>query len=130
MQSFPNSVRMSSSSQSSSLEPVRQFRTVDELVDATTQAWMQEFEQKKAKWEKMTHEQRVAYIKATFARLKQEFARDPQAGLMKFMQWLISPEGSLAWPYIWKEPYRPYVIRITAKAYRLANKYLPKTPPR
>jgi len=105
-------------------EVERKFQTVDELVEATQQKWQEEFEQKKQKWDKMTHEQRVAYIKTVFDRFLQKAAANPEQAAAEFMQWLISPDGALAWPYIWKPEYRLQMINITSKAYRLALKYL------
>ena len=113
--------QMSSSPTPSSLP---RFSTPDEFIDDLTRRWMAEFEQKKAKWEQMSHEQRVAYIKAVFDRLLNLAQTDPQKASEEFVKWLISPDGALAWPYIWKPKYRQLMIDITAKAYQLAVKYL------
>jgi len=125
MRSYPNLSPTPSSLQSSSTpEPQPRFRNVDELVRAAQEEWLREFEEKKAKWERMTHEQRVAYIKAVFDRFLQKAAQNPQQTAAEFLQWLISPEGALAWPYIWKPEYRELAIKITSRAYQLALKYL------
>lgn len=123
MRSYPNLSPTLSSLQSSST-PERKFQSADDLVRAAQEEWLGEFEEKKAKWERMTHEQRVAYIKAVFDRFLQKAAQNPQQTAAEFLQWLISPEGALAWPYIWKPEYRELAIRITSRAYQLALKYL------
>ena len=105
------------------LTPERRM-TADELVNEINQRRMDEYYQKKATWDKMTHEQRVAYIKAVFDRFIQKAQANPQEALQDFMQWFIAPEGALVWAYIWKPEYRQLAIDITSKAYQLIVKYL------
>jgi len=124
MPSYPNLRNTPNLSQSSSTIERPQPRTVEELVEDINKRWMEEFQAKRAKWERMSHEARVKYIKAVFNTFLQKFAQDPQKAGVEFMQWLISPEGALAWPYIWKPRYRQLMINITSKAYQLALKYL------
>ena len=96
----------------------------DELVAEIQKRWQEDFEAKKAKWERLSHEQRVKYIQSVFQTFMREFQADPRKAGQDFMQWLISPEGALAWPYIWKPQYRELMIDITSKAYQLALKFL------
>ena len=116
MQSFQNS----SPTPNSSRRPL----SSDELVAEIQKRWQEDFEAKKAKWQGMSHEVRVKYITSVFDTFLKEFQNDPQKAGRDFMQWLISPEGALAWPYIWKPKYRKLMIDITSKAYQLALKFL------
>lgn len=109
----------------SSLGPsTAKFKTAEELVKATQEKWMEEFNQKKTKWDKASHESKVKYIKTILDRFMRELEENPQQAAANFMQWLITPDGALAWPYIWKPEYRTLMISITSKAYMLAVKYL------
>jgi len=111
--SMPNSLRSSSPSEV-------QFRSEQEFLDELNRRWWAEFEEYKAKWDKLNDEQRDRLVKAVLDALLEKVEKDPLTGAQKFVEWLVSPRGVFEWLWIWKPEYRPLIKDITSKAYQLA----------
>ena len=72
----------------------------------------------------MTHEQRVEYIRQVFNALIETAKQDRMTALMEFIQWLRSPDGALAWPYLWKSEYRQIMVDIASHSLSIFHKLL------
>jgi len=72
----------------------------------------------------MTHEQRVEYIRQVFNALIEVAKQDRTAALMEFIQWLRSPDGALAWPYLWEPEYRQIMVDIASHFLSIFHKLL------
>ena len=93
-----------------SLTPLGQ--NLENWVKQYQTSWEQEFQRKKEKWFKMSHEQRVKYIKAVFQKLMEIAKEDKLRAGLEFLAWLRSPEGALAWPYLWRDEYKETMINV------------------
>jgi len=72
----------------------------------------------------MTDEDRKKYIDAVFARFKEMAGRDLIGAAIEFITWLRSPDGALAWPYLWKPEYVEQIRDITYYGMGFVNKML------
>jgi hypothetical protein len=43
---------------------------------------------------------------------------------LEFLRWLRSPDGALAWPYIWRDEYRQTMIDITYHMMNIVHKII------
>lgn len=90
-------------------------------------SWQSEFEAKSKVWyEQMTHEARIEYIKQVFNTLLEIAKQDKIAAFMEFIMWLRSPDGALAWPYMWKEEYRKTMVEVASHFISVVHKFLIK----
>lgn len=85
-------------------------------------AWRQEFEKNLQKWQDMTEEQKNKYIHTVFKKFEETARENRQAALILFLKWLQSPQGAIAFPYLWKDEYRQTMIDIIYHAMRIFYK--------
>jgi len=108
-----------------SMTPYNQ--NLEEWARQYQNSWELEFQKKKEIWDKkLTHEQRVKYIMSVFNRIATISKNDPLQAGVEMLKWIRSPDGALAWPYIWKPEYRQRMIQITFHAMNVIHKLLIK----
>ena len=103
-----------------------QGRSLEEWLRQYQQWWESEFNKKLEVWKKMPHEKRVEYINSVFQKLIEKAKSDPMRAALDFLGWLNSPDGAIAWPYIWKDEYRKTMVDIGYYMIKIANKFLMK----
>jgi len=100
-------------------------QNLETLLKQYQKSWQEDFEQRSKIWfEQMSHEDRINYIKGVFNNLMTIAQEDPAKGFFEFLAWLRSPDGALAWPYMWKEEYRQTMVRIAYHFMNAAHKIL------
>ena len=102
-------------------------QSLEEWLKQYQDSWRAEFDEKGKVWfEHMTHEDRIEYIRQVFATFTEIARQDKGRALMEFIAWLRSPDGALAWPYLWKPEYRDVMTDVAAHFISVVHKLIVK----
>ena len=69
----------------------------------------------------MSDERRREYVEAVWRTLMRKAETDPAGAYVDAVLWLCSPEGALAWPWMWRREYRKIMVEIGYWLIRLAT---------
>ena len=80
---------------------------------------------KLAMWQALPHEKKVKALQRLLAWVEKEAKeKGPRVAGLKLMRFLLTEDGAIVWPWLWRAEYREKMINITYDMIELALKLL------
>ena len=71
-------------------------------------------------WDRLSDRQKEQYVRTVIRKLMEIARKDPVGAYVETITWLVSPEGALAWQWMWKPEYAEIMRWIGYWAIRLS----------